>query len=145
MKRTRPVLVYDGDCAFCTTSVRLLERWVRPRCTVTPWQFTDLGDLGVTRARAIHEALWITPDGTVHGGAQAVAKALLSARGPWAVVGAVLRLPPVRPLAHAVYRLVADNRDRLPGGSPACAVPAGGRGPAGPAADDERGTGPAER
>ncbi|MFI7382902.1 thiol-disulfide oxidoreductase DCC family protein [Streptomyces sp. NPDC049813] len=120
---TRPLLVFDGDCGFCTTSVRFAERYVRPRCAIVPWQFTDLEPLGVTQERAEYEVLWVTPAGTVYGGAQAVAKALLSARGAWPVLGAVLTLPPVRWVAHGVYRLIADNRHRLPGGTAACAVP----------------------
>ncbi|WP_411121910.1 thiol-disulfide oxidoreductase DCC family protein [Streptomyces sp. x-19] len=125
--RTRPVLVYDGDCGFCTTSVNFAERHLRPGCRITAWQFADLPELGVTQQRAEHEVLWITPAGAVHGGAQAVAKLLLSAGGPWAVAGAVLTLPPVRWLAHAVYRVIADNRHRMPGGTPACALPANDR------------------
>ncbi|GCD45062.1 thiol-disulfide oxidoreductase DCC family protein [Streptomyces paromomycinus] len=120
----RPVLVYDGDCGFCTTCVRFVERRIRPRCTVSAWQFTDPEALGVTQERAEHEVLWITPAGTVHGGAQAVAKLLMSARGPWSVPGALLTLPPFRQAAHAVYRLVADNRHRMPGGTAACSLPA---------------------
>ncbi|MEU0357332.1 thiol-disulfide oxidoreductase DCC family protein [Streptomyces cyaneofuscatus] len=119
-----PVLVYDGDCAFCTTSVNVLTRWVWPRCTVTPWQFADLGALGTTQERAEHEVLWVSPLGTVYGGAQAVARLLLSAGGGWAWLGGLLTLPPVRWIAHGVYRLIAANRTRLPGGSPACALPA---------------------
>ncbi|MFJ9616235.1 thiol-disulfide oxidoreductase DCC family protein [Streptomyces noursei] len=125
--RTRPVLVYDGDCGFCTTSVRFAERHIRPHCRITAWQFADLEELGVTQQRAEHEVLWITPTGTVHGGARAVAKVLLNAGGPWAVAGAVLTLPAVRWFAHAAYRLIADNRHRMPGGTAACALPANAR------------------
>jgi predicted DCC family thiol-disulfide oxidoreductase YuxK len=122
--RTRPALVYDGDCAFCTSCVRFAERHLRLRCEATAWQFADLDGLGVTEERARYELLWVAPDGTVRGGAQAVAKVLLRAGGLWPVVGALLTLPPLRWIAHAGYRLVADNRDRMPGGTPACAVPA---------------------
>lgn len=118
------MLVFDGDCGFCTTSVGVARRLVRPRCDVVAWQHADLASLGVTAERARHEALWVTPTGRVYGGAQAVAKMLLSAGGVWSVPGAVLTLPPMRWVAHGVYRLVADNRGRLPGGTPACAVPA---------------------
>ncbi|MCX5207189.1 DUF393 domain-containing protein [Streptomyces sp. NBC_00237] len=123
----QPVLVYDGDCAFCTTSVQFAERRLRPRCASVPWQFADLEALGVTRQRAEHEVLWVTPAGAVHGGAQAVAKVLLSAGRGWAVLGALLTLPLVRLLAHGSYRLVANNRERMPGGTPACALPPGPR------------------
>lgn len=119
----QPVLVYDGDCAFCTSAVRFAERWLRPRCTATPWQFADLARLGVTPRRAEREVLWVTPAGAVHGGAQAVAKLLLSASGGWPLVGALLTLPPVRWMAHGLYRLIARNRHRLPGGTAACALP----------------------
>ncbi|MGW0122137.1 thiol-disulfide oxidoreductase DCC family protein [Streptomyces sp. NPDC003327] len=121
--RSRPVLVYDGDCGFCTTSANFAERRVRPRCDIVPWQFADLDALGVTAERAQYEVLWVTPDGTVRGGAEAVAKALLSAGGAWAPLGATLLLPGVRWAAARVYRVVAAHRHRLPGGTPACAVP----------------------
>ncbi|MFD7897138.1 thiol-disulfide oxidoreductase DCC family protein [Streptomyces sp. NPDC059743] len=121
--QTRPVLVYDGDCAFCTTSVTFLERHLRIRCAVTPWQFTDLASLGTTRQRAEYELLWITSAGSVHGGAQAVAKLLLNAGKGWAWLGGMLTLPPFRWIAHGVYRLIANNRERMPGGTPACALP----------------------
>lgn len=117
------MLIFDGDCGFCTTSVGVAQRLVRPRCDAVAWQRADLASLGVTAERAHHEALWVTPTGRVYGGAQAVAKILLSAGGVWSVVGAVLSLPPLRWAARAVYRLVADNRGRLPGGTAACAVP----------------------
>ncbi|AKZ57323.1 hypothetical protein SAM23877_4278 [Streptomyces ambofaciens ATCC 23877] len=125
--RTRPVLVYDGDCRFCTTSVTFLERLLRPDCSLTPWQFADLASLGTAQRRAEYEALWITPTGAVYGGAQAFARLLLRAGKGWAVLGALLTLPPFRWVAHGVYRIVADHRDRLPGGTAACALPAGRR------------------
>ncbi|MDB1086595.1 DUF393 domain-containing protein [Streptomyces sp. ACA25] len=125
--RQRPVLVYDGDCGFCTTSARFVERRIRPRAEVTARQFTDLEALGVSPERAEHELLWVTPTGTVYGGAQAVAKLLLSGGGGWAVAGALLQLPPLRWAGPPAYRLVADHRQQMPGGTPACALPTGRR------------------
>ncbi|MFJ4837713.1 thiol-disulfide oxidoreductase DCC family protein [Streptomyces sp. NPDC088746] len=119
-----PLLVYDGDCAFCTTSAAYLMRRLRPKCAAAPWQFTDLDALGITRRRAQHELLYISSKGTVYGGAQAVARLLLSAGGIWAWPGGLLTLPPVRWVAHGIYRIIATHRDRLPGGSPVCAMPA---------------------
>ncbi|WP_049576455.1 thiol-disulfide oxidoreductase DCC family protein [Streptomyces sp. SBT349] len=127
---TLPVLVYDGDCAFCTTAVRFARRRIRPRCDATPWQFADLAALGTTRRRAEHEVLWVTPNGRVHGGARAVAKLLLSAGGAWAALGALLTLPPMRWAAAGIYRVIAANRQRMPGGTPACALPPDRRPPA---------------
>ncbi|MFD7291108.1 thiol-disulfide oxidoreductase DCC family protein [Streptomyces sp. NPDC059863] len=121
--RNQPVLVFDGDCSFCSTSVRFAERRIQPHCEIILWQFADLEALGVTSARAEHELLWVTPRGAVYGGAQAVAKALLSAGAGWALAGALLMLPPTRWAAHGVYRLVANNRHHMPGGTAACALP----------------------
>lgn len=135
----RPVLVYDGDCGFCVRCVRLTRRWIRPDADAVAWQRADLAALGVTAERAAHEVLWVTPSGTVHGGARAVADLLMRAGGGWAPLGAVLTLPGVRRAAHLAYRAVADHRGRLPGGTAACAAgperlggTAGGRPPKGP-------------
>jgi predicted DCC family thiol-disulfide oxidoreductase YuxK len=118
----RPILVYDGDCAFCARSVRLAEQLGTSAHSV-PWQFTDLGAVGVTAARAQHEVLWVTPRGHVHGGARAVASLLVDLGGGWRLLGLASRLPPLNWVARALYRLVATNRHRLPGGTDACGLP----------------------
>jgi predicted DCC family thiol-disulfide oxidoreductase YuxK len=122
--RIRPVLVYDGDCGFCSSCVEFVERRVPTTAEIIPWQFTNLDALGTTAQQAQYELVWVHPSGRVDGGAQAVAHLLIDAGGPWRPLGRLLRVPPVRWMAHAVYRLVADNRHRLPGGTPACALPA---------------------
>ncbi|MFF2204865.1 thiol-disulfide oxidoreductase DCC family protein [Streptomyces sp. NPDC058145] len=73
--------------------------------------------------RGLRSRTPVTADGTVYGGAQAVAKLLSSARGGWAVAGAVLQLAPARWLAHGIYRAIAHNRHRLPGSTSACSSP----------------------
>jgi len=122
-----PMLVYDGDCTFCTFCVRFIEKRLPTPADLVTWQGTDLAAYGVTVQRAQYELLWIAPDGHVDGGAQAVAGLLLDSGGGWRLVGAALRVVPLRWLAHLVYRFVANNRSRLPGGTPACSVPAGRR------------------
>lgn len=117
-----PVLIYDGDCGFCTRSVRLVER-LPVSVRITPWQTTDLAALGTTRARAEREVVWVGTDGRISGGAAAVADLLRSARFPFSLVGRALGLPVVRTLAALVYRVVAANRSRLPGMTPACQLP----------------------
>ena len=121
--RTRPVLLFDGDCAFCTRTAELIERWIKTSATVVPWQFADIAALGVARSRAEREVVWVDPAGRTAGGAQAVARLLLDAGRGWAVLGALLRVPPFRWVARLVYVVVAANRHRLPGGTPACALP----------------------
>jgi predicted DCC family thiol-disulfide oxidoreductase YuxK len=123
-RRERAVLVYDGDCAFCTSSVRFIERRIPVSAQITAFQFADLDALGTTWEQAEREVLWVDRDGRVRGGAPAVAALLLDAGGVWRALGAIMRVPPVSWLARGAYRLIADNRDRMPGGTPACALPA---------------------
>lgn len=120
---TGPALVFDGDCAFCTRCADLARRVLPADVQVVPWQFTDLAAAGVTAARAQTEVLWLGRDGSVSGGAPAVARALRATGMPWWLFGALLSLPPARWVAPSVYRLVAANRHRLPGGTAACRVP----------------------
>jgi predicted DCC family thiol-disulfide oxidoreductase YuxK len=115
------MLVFDGDCAFCTSSVRLLEK-IGPEAEIAAWQLTDLGALGLTEEEAATAVQWVEIDGTIRSGHEAVAAALGSAGGIWALAGRSLLLPGIAPIAAGAYRLIAANRHRLPGGTPACAV-----------------------
>lgn len=128
--RDVPWLIYDGDCAFCTSSAhwlaRRLNRPLEPNARLVPWQFTDLAALGTTPERAQYEALWVSTDRTIKGGAAAFAAWLKFRGGIYAAAGYAMDLPIVRRLAAAIYRVIANNRHRMPGGSPACALrPAG--------------------
>jgi predicted DCC family thiol-disulfide oxidoreductase YuxK len=126
VERRRPVLVYDGDCGFCTTCVRLLER-IGPEAEIAAWQLTDLAELGLTEAQAADAVQWVRVDGTVRSGHEAIAAALAVAGGIWRAAGRALLLPGISWLAARAYRLVADNRYRLPGSTPACALAAADR------------------
>jgi predicted DCC family thiol-disulfide oxidoreductase YuxK len=117
----RPALVFDGDCAFCTSCARLLER-IAPDTEIVAWQVVDLDELGITAEQAAAAVRWIEADGTVRAGHEALAATLSAAGAPWRIAGRALVLPGVSPVAAAGYRLVASNRHRLPGGTPACAT-----------------------
>ena len=119
--RERPVLLFDGDCAFCTNSAHLLER-IGPDADVVAWQLTDLSELGVSEEQAAEAVQWIGADGVVRSGHEAIAAALGTAGWFWRACGRVLTLPGLSWVAGRVYSLVARNRYRLPGGTPACAV-----------------------
>lgn len=118
--RRRPLLLYDGDCAFCTSCAQLVEKRIKPDAAVLPWQFADLEELGVSKEQAAAAVQWVGIDGAVHSGHKAVA-AMLGASGPIArALGRLLLLPGISPLAARAYKLIAASRQRLPGGTPAC-------------------------
>ena len=121
-----PTLVFDGDCAFCTSSVRWIKRWCRPAVRFVPWQQLDLEAHGLTREQVTSAVQWLRPRTSAKpapSGAAAIGRMLLRARWPFRPVGALILVPPISWLAAGVYRLIANNRYRLPGGTPACAVP----------------------
>jgi predicted DCC family thiol-disulfide oxidoreductase YuxK len=135
-RRELSLLIFDGDCAFCTASAnwvaQRLHRKDGPNAQLVAWQFLDLATLGTSQQRTQKEALWIATDGTIAGGAEAFA-AWLRFRGElYGLAGSALTLPGIRQLAAAVYRLIARNRHQMPGGSPACALPPAGYDPTEP-------------
>jgi predicted DCC family thiol-disulfide oxidoreductase YuxK len=125
-RRERPVLVFDGDCAFCTKCARVLER-IGPDAEIVAWQLTDLAELRITEEQASEAVQWVDTDGTIHSGHEAIAAVLGTAGRIWNRVGRAILLPGISSLAARVYRLVAANRYRLPGSTPACAVAKGDR------------------
>ena len=114
--------LYDGDCSFCTTCANFIERRIPTQAAVRPWQFSDLDALGVTQTEAEEAVQWIAEDGTVSAGPAAIARLLVDAGSFWRPLGRVLDLAPVRWVAWPVYRLIARNRHRLPGGTAACSL-----------------------
>lgn len=120
-RRELPVLVFDGDCAFCTNCAHALER-IGPDAEIVAWQLTDLAELGITAEQARDAVQWVEVNGTVGSGHEAIAAALSTAGPLWRAIGRTLTLPGISWLAARAYRLVANNRYRLPGGTPACAV-----------------------
>jgi predicted DCC family thiol-disulfide oxidoreductase YuxK len=121
------LLLYDGDCGFCSSCARFIERHVSAPAGLVPWQFADLDPLGLTPQRCAEAVQWITAPGLPPiAGAPAVAAVLkASTKWYWRVLGRLIDAVGVRWVADRTYRWVAQNRDRMPGGTPACAVPLG--------------------
>ncbi|HEV7896588.1 MAG TPA: DCC1-like thiol-disulfide oxidoreductase family protein [Planosporangium sp.] len=136
--------VYDGDCAFCSTCARFIQRRIHTPAMVEAWQRLDLVALGLTPDRCADAVQWVGGDGDIAAGPAAIARLLRRASGPsghllWRPIGAVLGTRPVQALAWPAYRWVARHRHRLPGATAACALPrrapAAGNPPAPPAAE----------
>lgn len=111
-------LLFDGDCGLCSSSARLAAR-IAPDVTVIAYQHADLPAYGVTAAECSDAVQWVGTGEPV-AGAPAVARVLLAGRAGWPLLGRLMLLPGARWLAARVYRAVAANRYRLPGGTPAC-------------------------
>lgn len=119
-----PVLVFDGECGFCTASARFLLRWVvkRGSTAVMPWQRLNLAGLDLTQDRCQAAVQWVGEGGQVLSGHAAIAACLRAGHPVWRPLGVLLVAPGFSWLAGRLYTWVADHRYALPGGTPACRV-----------------------
>jgi predicted DCC family thiol-disulfide oxidoreductase YuxK len=116
------VLLYDADCAFCTRAASAVPR-LRLSVGVCSLQSVDLPGLGVDPDRARRELPFVDGAGAVSYGHAAVANALRTGPLLLRLVGTAMTLPGLNFVFASLYRLVAANRHRLPGGSAACELP----------------------
>lgn len=116
------LLVYDGDCGFCTKSARWGAAGVVGPVSVQPWQSLDLAELGLTEQDVTSAAWWFDDDGAKHRGSRAAAGVLAASRGWRRLAGLLLQVPPISWLAIPAYALVARYRYKLPGATDACRV-----------------------
>ncbi|AMB59015.1 thiol-disulfide oxidoreductase DCC family protein [Microterricola viridarii] len=121
------LLIFDGDCGFCTSAVGWLRRTLPAMPEASPYQWTALGDHGLSETDAASRVWLVVRDGggAVRrlGGHRAVA-GLLTHQPVAALrlLGHLMNLPPFSWAAALGYALVARYRFALPGGTPACRV-----------------------
>ncbi|MET9662422.1 DUF393 domain-containing protein [Streptomyces sp. NPDC006510] len=120
----RSVLAFDGDCGFCQAAVRQMQLRARPRTKAVAWQ-TLPPELTQAHLRRLDREVLLFDGGQArYGGAPALAEFLSSSPARrYRLAGHCLRLPPINLAAHVIYRTVARNRHRMPGGTAACALP----------------------
>lgn len=117
----RPVIVFDGDCALCSAFARFVLRYDRQgRFRLLPAQ-TPLG-----RALYLHYGLdpdeyetnVLIDDGVAWFKSAGSIRMAAGLGLPWSLARALRILP--APLLDRLYDLVARNRIRLFGRTPAC-------------------------
>jgi predicted DCC family thiol-disulfide oxidoreductase YuxK len=122
-------LIYDGDCGFCSTTVRWLTPRINPTTPIDalPYQWTDLTPYGLTLEAVSAQVHFVT--NTLSGtetltGAYAIAGCLTRCSNPiYRALGTIITIPWLRPIADTGYRLLAKYRHHLPGGTPTCRLP----------------------
>jgi predicted DCC family thiol-disulfide oxidoreductase YuxK len=113
-QRARPVLIYDGECGFCTRLVEEAGDRLAADVDYLPSQTAPLSTYGVSLAETRHSLQWVAPEGRIGHGAEAAARLLVASGGAWALLGRLLLAPPFSFAAAAAYWLVARNRRHIP-------------------------------
>ena len=118
------ILIFDGDCGFCTTAANFAVRSSKTPIEAVPWQRASLTDFGLTEQQASTRVYFVSDSGSVFGGHRAFAALLrLQPQRIYKVLGGLIVLPPISWIAGFAYALVAKYRHKLPGGTPACKLP----------------------
>ena len=120
MANNRAVLIFDGDCGFCTSASNFIKAKSTASLEIHPWQFIDVSAYGLTPSQVAAKVYFVA-DGIAYSGHEAFAQ-ILKRQKNWLLkfAGEALMAPPLCWLARPGYWLVAKFRHKLPGGTPAC-------------------------
>ena len=113
MQHSGPLLLFDGDCAFCHASVRfILAHERRHDLRFAPLGGPTADDVGQKHQvrLPLDTMVWVAPEGLCFRSAAALAVADYLG-GPWRLL-VMLRVIPA-PLRDPFYRLVARHRHRV--------------------------------
>lgn len=91
------------------------------RIATIPYQRAKLDDLGLILTDC-ESAVQYVSKGRKFAGHKAIAHGLIDSETVWSPLGRILLWPVISGIAFVVYGLVAKNRHRLPGGTPACSL-----------------------
>jgi predicted DCC family thiol-disulfide oxidoreductase YuxK len=124
MTEEEPLLIYDGDCGFCTETATMLKSMAGDQIMIAPWQAIPekMETLGLTDEDGMTEVWFARPGHKAVGGAEA---ANLAMRHVWWArpLTYLYYVPGIKQLEKWLYRWVARNRSRLPGSTDSCAMP----------------------
>jgi lipase maturation factor 1 len=109
----KPVMVFDGDCNFCTRWIRRWERMTRDRIEYIPFQDPNTSRRfpAIPREQFEESVQLIETDGRVLHGAAAVFRSLSHREDSRGLLWRAYRtIPPFALASEAVYRFVARHR-----------------------------------
>lgn len=90
---------------------------------IIPWQsLGDLSKYGLTLEDVSQRVYFVEANKVPIGGPRAIFKAGECMKKPWRYLAKLLLIPGVSIISEPIYRWVAKNRDKMPGGTQACAI-----------------------
>ena len=119
--KTELVLIYDGDCLFCSLVLHFGLRILKENTLNVAFQRINPEDFGLTQDQ-VKSQIWTVGGGKPASGGHLAAAVLLGmqANPLYRALGWVIRTPPTSWIAKKLYFFIAANRHRLPGGSREC-------------------------
>ena len=119
------VLFFDGDCAFCSNSVRQVVRFDKhARVSFAPLQGKLAAEMGFTHHAAAADGTMVLlreADGQVFTRSGALIELARALGGGWRFFTLARFIP--KPLRDRAYRWIADHRYLFMGKSDTCSLP----------------------
>lgn len=108
-KPRKPVMLYDGECAFCRIWIDYWQRLTKQQVTYEPFQDKADAYPQVSRQESAKSIHYIDTDGREYSSAEAVFRSLKEGGYP---IGLRLyqTVPGFRPISEMLYHFVAEHR-----------------------------------
>jgi predicted DCC family thiol-disulfide oxidoreductase YuxK len=114
------LLIYDGDCAFCKSSLKWAINNLSRMPRYVAYQKLDLSEYSLSLDE-VKSKVWVLLDNQQLGGHRAVAwlfSSQLELR--WRVLGSFISI--TSPVSGWIYNWIAKNRHLMPGGTKECTI-----------------------
>ena len=114
MRSQKPLLIYDGDCGFCRSSVARIKKRVGDQLSFAPYQEVADQFPQIPQAEFTKAVQLVSPDGKVQSGAEAIFSALaLNSFFFKIIVWKYTYIPGFKAVSEWVYGIVARNRSTI--------------------------------
>src|SRR5713101_2761919 len=107
---SKPLLIYDGDCGFCTYWARYWQNLTGDRISYAPYQEAAQRFPKIPLAEFQRAVQYIAPDGKIASAAEASFLTLSHARGKGVWLELYRRLPGFAAISERVYAFIAAHR-----------------------------------
>lgn len=121
---SRPLVIFDGECALCNGFVAWLIRHDARGAFLIAGSAGEVGRAAVLAAGlpdGITASTLVVWDGRAYCRSDAVIRVARGLPWPWRAATALRAIP--RPVRDAAYRAIAARRPRMTADDPACGVP----------------------
>jgi predicted DCC family thiol-disulfide oxidoreductase YuxK len=107
---SKPLLIYDGDCGFCTYWARYWQKLTQDRVSYEPYQQAADRFPQITISEFQRAVQYIAPDGKIASAAKASFLTLSHARGKSIWLALYRSLPGFAAISERVYTFIASHR-----------------------------------